>query len=481
MDSDGRPDELHAPNLSKNELQNVKRATEHVNLATTFVDETSFQVANFLVPISRLPPEVLAIIFEANQPGQDDFANWESHHRLNDQYYELPPIIIASHVNRHFRAVAIHTPRFWSNVYFTLAMPLGLLDAFLERSAPCSLNIWLRDIASDLVNVTMEDVLEKIIPHSARWHLFIAVIYNFGFLTPLLLSFRGLHAPRLKVLKLGQWHDRGITLGGFRIPDSFLYTPSLHVLELNRISVYDCWPSMVALTDLTLESRAKITYEHLAQALAEAPLLEFLNFHSGIILPEPGGSVSTIHMPCLLHLQESIAPKNFGRNPNIYSFIIAPQLLSLCVSPSWERSESLTTLFLDFIRKHGRTRYPALFTLSLLGLDCSQSIDSNFIHAMPLISSVCLTGLAEDAVVRFLSEKDTDPEAPFWPCLSSLEIATLDIEVLCEFISHRTTIGRPLKLLKLISGRDSLQIPSDRMEWLKERVEVRGLGLGLEH
>jgi hypothetical protein len=468
MDSDEQPDELHAP---KNELR-VIRATEHVNLATKLVDKTSPQVANRLVPISRLPPEILVIIFEANQPGQDDFGYWELHHRFNDQYlnYELPPIIIASHVNRRFRAVAIHTPGFWTNVYFTLAMPPGLLDAFLERSAPCSLSIWLRDINSDLVKATMEDVLEKIIPHSTRWHLFSAVVSNFKFLKPLVLSFRGLNAPRLKVLKLGQRDDHGTIIGeGLRNPDFFLHTPSLDVLELNRISMYDCWPSMAALTDLTLDSQANITYEHIAQALAEAPLLKFFNFHSSIILPQLGGSVSTIRMPCLLSLQERIAaPEILGRNPNLYSFVIAPQLLSLCVSPSWDRPEAQATLFLNFIREHGRTRYPALFILSLLGLDCSQSIDANFVHALPLISSVCLTGLAEDVVVRFLSEKDTDPHAPFWPLLSSLEIATLDIEILCGFISHRITIGHPLKFLKLISGRDSLQIPGDRMDSVAE-------------
>jgi F-box-like len=111
-----------------------------------------------------LPNELLAAIFEAGSTDRPVFPQI--------QVVEFP--ITISHVSRHWREIALHTPSLWSTIHMdeNTSYP-KLLDAYLDRSGACPL-----DIVMDYQNRYPESrilfretfYLHKILPHIDRWH-----------------------------------------------------------------------------------------------------------------------------------------------------------------------------------------------------------------------------------------------------------------------------------------------------------------------
>ncbi|KII92525.1 hypothetical protein PLICRDRAFT_475265 [Plicaturopsis crispa FD-325 SS-3] len=83
----------------------------------------------------------------------------------------LPSTVTASHVSRHWRRVVLNSPILWTciqsrplNSPHMTSYPLALLDAHLERSRTC-----LLDIQYD---VSMEAHLDKLVSSVHRWRSF---------------------------------------------------------------------------------------------------------------------------------------------------------------------------------------------------------------------------------------------------------------------------------------------------------------------
>lgn len=126
-------------------------------------------ITNSFSPISCLPTETLVAVLVLNQ--HDDDAWWIG------EDCSLPSIIVACHVNRRFREVAIDMPSLWSNINFSAKTSLGLLEAHLERSQGCLLDIRIRYIDCDY---TIHFVNDLLIRNIHRWGTYSAfnVLYE---------------------------------------------------------------------------------------------------------------------------------------------------------------------------------------------------------------------------------------------------------------------------------------------------------------
>lgn len=106
--------------------------------------------------IGSLPPELLSEILVREVI--DDY------HEHSHSYYNRLPWIRLTHVCRHFRAVALSTPRFWG--YLRLVKSEFLAE-LLTRSKSVPLYIKARvDAGSDRADHILG--LEKLLPHSHR-------------------------------------------------------------------------------------------------------------------------------------------------------------------------------------------------------------------------------------------------------------------------------------------------------------------------
>ncbi|KII92529.1 hypothetical protein PLICRDRAFT_475097 [Plicaturopsis crispa FD-325 SS-3] len=149
VDFENRAKELEATEHDLlQQLQQVRYTLAHLRSRIT-----SYLI-NRRAPIARLPAEILAKIFWFGDP-------------TYKREGPLPSPVIFSHVSRHWRRVAIDTPMLWSRIHSVAdtwvkhPYPHALLDAHLERSRTCRL-----DIDCD---IDIDFFIEKIVYHIQRW------------------------------------------------------------------------------------------------------------------------------------------------------------------------------------------------------------------------------------------------------------------------------------------------------------------------
>jgi hypothetical protein len=454
------------------------RQLEDVRTSKSHIDVRIQGLTNEAAPVSCLPNEILSSIFRECMPALCESSWDDPNTHIDTALYELPFIIVASHVNRRFRQVAIGAPQLWAHIRYSLARPLELLDVMLERSATCLLTLWLRD--GNERAVTVHHVFAKIFLHAGRLHRFHAIGFHASFISSTISSLHPLVAPHLKVLELGQFGDE-MPLGTLSRVHGFMENcPALSSLSLSGISLVKCWPPLASLTQLDLympDDWAPLSYEDFAEALLATPLLTDLTVFCNVIPPRGGGIIPTIHLPGLLSLE--VGFRYPDRNiPDIYNIIIlysildTPKLQQLVISFVPDATDLQPPSFTDFIRAQGRSCYPALRSVALSNMDYTHRLDADFIRALPSVDEVYLLRSSEDDFLRILSEEDIDSYTPLWRDLLSLTVSEFDIDLLCRFISHRIDVKRPLKTLQLIPTGKSSHITDDRIHWLKDRVQL---------
>ncbi|KAG1760134.1 hypothetical protein EDD22DRAFT_100579 [Suillus occidentalis] len=155
--------------------------------------------SNGQVPISRLPDEILLIIFkyfeEDTRLSVFDFDDEDDDGNNNeDDDSGIPACLAVTHVSRHWRKVALERPTLWRFVGFT---SIFWLDIMLERSQKVPLVVKCRLETSILLKT-----LEKILLHLPRikYLEFHAISCDADRIMELLSS---QPAPMLETLKIG--------------------------------------------------------------------------------------------------------------------------------------------------------------------------------------------------------------------------------------------------------------------------------------
>ncbi|KDQ61414.1 hypothetical protein JAAARDRAFT_190188 [Jaapia argillacea MUCL 33604] len=215
---------------------------------------------NALVPISCLPPELLAKIFIEYAMCTDMAAEPAMSFRPEVWW------IATTHVCRHWREVGLGTPRLWSRPPFK--KPKWAKEMLIRsKSAPLQVN-------ATIGNMEHLRAVESALKHMSRIQV-LSIAGPRSELGKLTLSSP---APLLESLSLNNWteHDR------YSIPTNAfnLETPSLRKLELRKCSPNWSSPMYEGLSTLKVEAipkSARPTLPRLLQILACMPQLESLS------------------------------------------------------------------------------------------------------------------------------------------------------------------------------------------------------------
>ncbi|KAG5638349.1 hypothetical protein H0H81_000482 [Sphagnurus paluster] len=215
---------------------------------------------NILAPISRLPPEILSKIFAF---------------RAAEAAEGPSPLgwIKLTHVSRHWRAVALESPRLWANLVFTRPK---WSEEMLKRSKMASLIV-----KADLTCITPRifDAVRLALLHGPRIQELQLRAASSTIERLLTKEFR-FEAPMIHSLTISiPPVTRFGTDMGFTIPSHVLQgeTPYLRKLQLERCNIN--WDSSLlnGLTHLKIHNCARPTTRQLLDALERMPSLQVLN------------------------------------------------------------------------------------------------------------------------------------------------------------------------------------------------------------
>ncbi|KAM5538590.1 hypothetical protein V8D89_007619 [Ganoderma adspersum] len=245
---------------------------------------------NNMSPIHALPVELLTRIFQLgvdSEPIPDD----RDHLALTFE-------VSISHVCRHWRQVALHTPLLWTTVHFRTKSHMFRGNVYLARNARLPIDIYV-DTCSEDANTHRKDLLFRdefipvfniVLPHIDRWrelHLKVADL-DCKLSARRVLSTCG-SAPALRTLQL--WHvqnwqtpERLFTAIG--PPPVVVFAgelPSLKHIVLQGVNLP--WMSSPFLRNLTSIEYAlhsddvRMPFHLWRKMLASSPSLERLSLH----------------------------------------------------------------------------------------------------------------------------------------------------------------------------------------------------------
>ncbi|KAF7966190.1 hypothetical protein HWV62_39718 [Athelia sp. TMB] len=140
-------------------LEHLKAAQERLLLKRSALQQYATAHAALLSPIHRVPPEILAAIFEYLLP------EWDS---ANQRSRMLP-----SHVCKRWRELSLSTPYFWSEISVVvdswhIGHKLERAEAWLARSGSLPLTVQL-SFHAPVCRAQWQSALDLLLPHSKRW------------------------------------------------------------------------------------------------------------------------------------------------------------------------------------------------------------------------------------------------------------------------------------------------------------------------
>lgn len=190
---------------------------------------------NFQAPVSMLPPEVLAFVFEA---------------ALGDRARVFQPFaIVLSHVCQTWRAVAVSDPFLWTDIQIGAVGTNCLSSLFLERSKTCDINVHY------VYDVAQPQLFRLAILHLHRCRRLLMTFPGCMSATMVLRTMVLVKTPRLRSFQIDVGEisgDREVLAddGPLRIFEGG--APILTAITLNGISSMGCQPPLAALTSLEL-------------------------------------------------------------------------------------------------------------------------------------------------------------------------------------------------------------------------------------
>ncbi|KAF9236715.1 hypothetical protein BU15DRAFT_49671, partial [Melanogaster broomeanus] len=114
--------------------QAIANEAFHVQYSIYTLQSRIAQITNETAPVSRLPSDVLAIIFEESRRL---LYNWAGPRR------PLPIEVQLSHVCARWRQVALSTPSLWTTIRVPILHRENAVRAYFQRCNQCPLDIHL--------------------------------------------------------------------------------------------------------------------------------------------------------------------------------------------------------------------------------------------------------------------------------------------------------------------------------------------------
>ncbi|KIM52242.1 hypothetical protein SCLCIDRAFT_1223925 [Scleroderma citrinum Foug A] len=408
------------------------------------------RIQNSKVAVSRLPSDVLALIFEEC-------------HQSNPQWTgvlcllgQLPVEVRLSHVCSQWRGVALATPSLWSSIRFPFEQREDSLLEYLERSRGSLLDVYLGPWAKyPNLERTLTTVL---VPHVHRFRQLILEAVSRESLSTLLSAFQDQSAPalrRLRVMCRGTIVTPGPMTGGAIFSNG---APLLTDVRLDNVPVI--LPNSVT-TMLSFSAYPgppfPMSREGFYRTLSACPSLTTLHLRGFIEL----GSQTPVYPVLLPHLRELVVNgRMLGNGLRLFDLISTPNLETLVL-------EDVKAHALVWIHRYIASSYPHAFqglhTLRYIRCDFGGvDMDVHFLRATPAITDLVLSVDRHMRLIRLLNNSDKQALvcgcSPMWPNLRKITLHT-------QGYAGNVTVGAGVPLNE----------PSPTMALLQEFVACRNM------
>jgi F-box-like len=409
-------------------------------------------------PISRIPHEILAMIFVSTQT--------EKLHGLplGQQQLRIPIEIAVSHVSTFWRDAAIDTPSLWTKVLVHSAQPSELIQIYLTRSKTYLLDLVVNHGTNGFVYIS-DTCLNMIVSHIDRLRS-LHVMGSINKIYTTLSLFHNLAAPQLKELVLRgrglEWHPYHHT------PHVFAGgAPALSSLRLDGIGLRTCMPPLSAITSMSLHDiqlSGLWKYQHFLTVLSATPLLAELSIHGLLVDHWDAQANGPVHLHSLRSLWLSGTDSHVSHI--LYSLSLPHiEFLSLCLpTPSPNERAFL-------LNSTGAPRYPTVRSLVFTLIISPSRFPTLFpsLTHLSILHCNSLVALQQVFTVSILAMPLPDLET-----LTVFPLHQSNWQMMCNLVNLRIRQGFPLRKLRLDYESWSL-FPPESAETLNGQVEVEVL------
>ncbi|KAF7975484.1 hypothetical protein HWV62_9527, partial [Athelia sp. TMB] len=395
--------------------------SEELDAALKSLQAERKAIFNRIAPISYLPNEILAAIFET------------LHASLEDEHTALTTLseVVVSHVTTHWRAVAIKASKLWTRIKFRSSQQsIGLLELYLQRSQRLPIDLFV-----EIDNSNTDSYNHLIRPHIGRCrHLSIYTDERADLIKQLnLLSTQS--TPFLQSMDLlcsSTW--RGLSQLDSNRPSGG--APNLSALRVRGAEIEDLFDPLYILQSIRMMWCEQIgpPVLHHAANLTHLTLAE-LQIYGGEYQ-----SISTITLPRLLALSISIRDAEDGALSEFLMALDAPRLevLHFCNIGETDTSPLWTS-----------THFPSLHILAL-DHDLSEFGLLALATSCPHITHLAYGDKVEDLQLLLKSSgvESGAQTATHWANLHTLYLDTPSAPgAVVEMLIARRNIGAPIRKL----------------------------------
>ncbi|KAJ7221021.1 hypothetical protein B0H12DRAFT_312569 [Mycena haematopus] len=444
---------IEALELKKSHL--LKEASA-VDLELRYARAKYGRLLNQKAQIHQLPTEILSHIFMICQQTPVPKA------------MHVPFEILISHVSSMFREIATGTPLLWTVIHILVRMrphnfsrkvlewKLARVKVYLDRSGSC-----LFTTSFDIVGpFQVDQILNLISAHAARWLRLSISIKNPPAAT--LEVWQALHsisAPALEHVSI--WLSR-LSMGGHHLSDGtdstpIIFrggTPSLKFVRLSGMAL-GCLQPPLGLVETLHLSGYPLSYTSFRTMLDSIPNLVNLSLHRMHIINRPP-DFAPILLPRLRALRVCGSLEDETTHPHRILRILRVPVLESLVLKDLEAFEEQV--------------FPTVHTLTLYGCPFSAGEMHRMLRAFPALTTFRLDESLPD-VLDLLAVPDGVSGKPPWPKLQTLAVTGMesaDVELVCEMISERQTLGTPLARVFLDRRSRVVLRKKERLEWLQQ-------------
>lgn len=423
-------------------IKQIHLAQEKLAAELEIVQAAYNALYNGTAAVSSLPDEILSTIFETG-------------HRLqaSKDHFEL----LASHVTRHWRAVALATPEIWAKIQrANYQQELDPIAAYLRRSKTVAfdLTINIGRVCTYYADEYKEELIEEfddmapfcnlIAAHMGRCRRLFISPDNAWDLVRVLDFFSSSAAPILKSLHVSPSKDQSIVYD--RSHQIFAAgAPRLNTVYLASATLRACHPPLETVTALHLKGCMKNEFRWLHDTFSGMPRLTHLELHC-VASSSPWPPETEIHLPTLRALR--IVVLDIGDQlPGILAPINAPSLEVLSLDRLVFFDPRLDQFF-ESLALSGPPKFPVLRQLMLSLIDPPNM--RNFALAFPSVTHLTIHRFHDNSSVFWQFSRNQD-SGVYWPDLHTLAIpdAYEPIVPVWEFLLERIHMGHPVQNLLL--------------------------------
>lgn len=399
---------------------------------------------NQTAPVSKLPEDVLILIFEAGHK--------------NSRENSLPFAILVSHVSATWRSMALRAPFLWATVTVNMFRWSAMNELYLARSKPCLLNVCLLCDAADSPPEFPEgfsELFDASHLHPLRCQTLTIAFHSYYSSLCFFPHIKDITMPFLTSLTIEYLGDseEGDSLPAQPVHIFQSGTPSLSRLELRGFSLRFCMPPLERLKTLhfcTSWHSSPLSYAVFSHALSRCAntLTHFVFRGDWIVYVDQSDLQLAIQLPALRSLEIDFSCYHEGDDPGR-----SLKTLSRCfIMPVLENLSLGALAGLEFFSVADLLT-DRIETLSFAYVDLDKAM--GLVQAKcPHIKSLNVSGSSKHIkhVLRAIVKSDEQTEsfgrAALWPRLCYLRVHCLSglcpYQLFRDVLQSRRNIGYPL-------------------------------------